>query len=120
MLKARIVEEVAGGGLEPPTVGELRERLGIEDQLLHQLLGLLEAEGSLVAVSPEIYLPAERARELRRRGEEVARKHAPAGVSHFKDVFNVSRKYLIPFLEYLDAEEVTRRTEEGRLPAGEE
>lgn len=119
-LQARLLEAVADGGLEPPTVGELGERLGADDQLLHQLLDLLEADARLVAVSPEIYLSAERARELRREGGEVARRHAPAGVSQFKDVFDVSRKYLIPFLEYLDAEGVTRRTGDGRVPAGEE
>lgn len=118
-LKERLVDAVAAGGLEPPTVSELGDRLEVSDRLLHQLLELLEADGRLVAVGPEIYLPDERARELRRLGGEVAREHGPAGVPHFKDVFGVSRKYLIPFLEYLDAEGVTRRTGEGRVPAGE-
>ena len=119
-LRDRLLEEIEVGGLEPPTVSELGEGLGVEDQLLHQLLDLAEADGELVAVSAEIYLPAERARELQRRGGEVARRHGPAGVSHFKEVFDVSRKYLIPFLEYLDAQGVTRRTGDGRVPAGEE
>lgn len=119
-LRERLVEEVDAGGLEPPTVSDLGDRLDVDAQLLHQLLDLLEAEGRLVAVSPEIYLPADRARELRRQGGEVARRHRPASVTHFKDMFDVSRKYLIPFLEYLDAEGVTRRTGEGRVPAGEE
>jgi selenocysteine-specific elongation factor len=37
------------------------------------------------------------------------------GVSEFKEVAGVSRKYAIPLLEYLDGEGVTRRAGEKRL-----
>jgi selenocysteine-specific elongation factor len=40
---------------------------------------------------------------------------APAPPARFKETFGLSRKYLIPLLEYLDREGVTRRTTEGRV-----
>ena len=36
----------------------------------------------------------------------------------FKETFGLSRKYLIPLLEYMDRTGVTRRTEEGRTLTG--
>jgi selenocysteine-specific elongation factor len=36
-------------------------------------------------------------------------------VPEFKDLFKISRKYAIPFLEYLDRERVTRRTGDKRV-----
>jgi selenocysteine-specific elongation factor len=36
-------------------------------------------------------------------------------VATFKERFDVSRKFAIPLLEYLDRERVTRRVGEGRV-----
>ena len=40
-VRARLLAEIDGGGLEPPMVGELSSRLGVSDELLHDLLRLL-------------------------------------------------------------------------------
>ena len=40
---------------------------------------------------------------------------ATIDVKSFKDAFNVSRKYAIPLLEYLDRERVTRRAGDARI-----
>jgi selenocysteine-specific elongation factor len=36
-------------------------------------------------------------------------------VKTFKDTYNVTRKYAIPLLEYLDRERVTRRVGDARI-----
>lgn len=116
-LREQMLELIREGGLEPPTTDELGERLEMDDRLLHDLLELAVAEGRLVSVSPEIHLTPERAEELIREGVSVLERHDPAAASHFKAALGVTRKFLIPYLQYLDAEGVTRRTEEGRVRA---
>ncbi len=117
-LKRGLLEALEEGGLEPPTVDDLEAELGGDAELLHELLDLLVEEGELVRVDPEIYLPPGRAEELAERGRAVLERTTPAGASDFKEELGVTRKYLIPYLQHLDRQGLTRRTPEGRVPAG--
>lgn len=113
-LKERLWERIAAGGAEPPTVDELAEELPLERDLLNDLLVLLEEEGRIVAVTPELYLTRETLRELEGRARRILEREGVASPASFKESFGVTRKYLIPVLEYLDRTGVTRRTGEGR------
>jgi selenocysteine-specific elongation factor len=111
----RLLREIDGGGLAPPMVDQLRSQLRISDELLHDLLRLLVKGGDLESVSPEIYLSVGSAKQLRAAAERVFRERPVATPTDFKQQFGVTRRYLIPLLEYLDRTRVTRRTEEGRV-----
>lgn len=113
-LKRALLGRIAAGGAEPPTVDELAEGLPVERDLLHDLLVLLEEEGRIVAVTPDLYLTDEVLAELESRARGVLERHGVASPTVFKESFGVTRKYLIPVLEYLDRKGVTRRTGEGR------
>jgi selenocysteine-specific elongation factor len=118
-LRDELRTEIEAGGLEPETVQHLERTLGGDGKLLHDLLDLLVREGQVVAVTPEIHLVPEAEERLRSGARRVLERGTPAGVSAFKDEFDVSRKYLIPYLEYLDDLGITRRTEDGRVPGPE-
>jgi len=107
---------VAGGGLEPPMVDDLAGEVDVGDAALHDLLDLLVGSGDLVSVTPDLYVSPESERELRERALRVLERTTPASASDFKDALNVTRRYLIPYLERLDGLGVTRRTPEGRFP----
>lgn len=111
-------EKIAAAGPEPPTVEELAREAGLDRDLLNDLLILLEEEGAIVALTPEIYLTAEVLAELERRARAVLARYTVAPLAAFKESFGVTRKYLIPLLEHLDRVGVTRRTREGRELAG--
>lgn len=116
-----IRDRIDEGGLEPPMVPDLKDGLGLDERVLHDLLTLLEEAGDLVAVTPELYLSAGWEERLRERAREVLEHHAsPVPVSPFKERLDVSRKYLIPYLEHLDRVGITRRTGDGRRPAAGE
>lgn len=110
-----IVRAVDAGGLEPPMVADLSEHAGGDDALLHDLLGLLVEDERLVGVNPDLYVTPATERLLRERVGEVLARTTPAEASEFKEALSVSRRYLIPYLEYMDARGVTRRTSEGRV-----
>jgi selenocysteine-specific elongation factor len=117
-VRARLLAEIDGGGLEPPMVGELGSRLGVSDELLHDLLRLLTRAGEVENVNPDIYLSARSATRLRDAAARVFEDRLVAAPTDFKRQFGVTRKYLIPLLEHLDRTRVTRRTEEGRVWRG--
>jgi selenocysteine-specific elongation factor len=101
-------------GLAPPSPPELATLLGVDRDVLNDLLRLLVERGEVVRVTPEIFVTREseaRARDLVRSiasGEAVA----PGA---FGQKLGLTRKYLIPLLEHMDRNGVTRRTPEGRV-----
>lgn len=110
----RLVEELERAGREPPSVGELAERLG---ERVRPLLRLLEREGCAVAVEPDRYYSAgavARFADDLRRGMSEPREYSPA---ELREILGVSRKYLIPFLEYCDRSGITERRASGRTLA---
>lgn len=102
-------------GLAPPTVKELAAELGVpSDELLPSLKFLAERE-LLVAVTADLYLAPEALREAKQRVRGVLGRGGAASPSQLREALGVSRKYLIPLLEYLDGSGFTRRTPDGRV-----
>ncbi len=90
-------------GLAVPRVKEL----DIDQELLHALL----RDGRLVRVSDDlVYLPD----ELARLQERLAELAQPFTVAQFRDAFQISRKYAVPLLEWLDDRGVTVRAGDVR------
>jgi selenocysteine-specific elongation factor len=99
-------------GREPPSVGELAGTYGAE---IGAILRLLERRGQIVQVEPDRYYAASALAAVvsdLRRGTETGRAYGP---SELREVLGVSRKYLIPLLEYCDRQAVTIRRESGRI-----
>lgn len=111
----RMVAGVEEAGLEPPTADDLAGEFELDERLLHDLLDLAVDAGRLVRVNAEIYLAPQAEAEVVATGEEVVQHGEPAPASEFKEALGVTRKYLIPYLQYLDRRGITRRTPEGRV-----
>jgi len=110
-LSDAILHEICIGSFEPPSVGELSARFG---GLAPALLRRLERAGSLERVSDDRYYDREALSgmiETMRSRLETARIYSPA---ELREVLGVSRKYLIPFLEFCDRKGVTERSDGGR------
>jgi selenocysteine-specific elongation factor len=113
--KERLLSSIEAAGAEPPTIGELERQM--DRALLHDLLELLVEEGHLVGLNPEMFVATKVVESLVADTRALLREGEVASPTLFKEAFGVSRKYLIPILEYLDREGVTRRTGEGRVLA---
>ncbi|MCK5448394.1 MAG: SelB C-terminal domain-containing protein, partial [Gemmatimonadetes bacterium] len=100
--------------LAPPSPSELATVVGVDRELLNDLLKLLVERSEIVRVTPEMFVTRsaeERARDaIRRIASSVA---VPPG--EFRQALGLTRKHLIPLLEYMDRIGVTRRTPEGRV-----
>ncbi|WP_420634642.1 selenocysteine-specific translation elongation factor [Candidatus Palauibacter sp.] len=116
--RAGLAATIAEAGLQPPLVAELGKQLRLARPVLDDLLRLLQEAGTTKAVTPEFHISVAALDDLEARVRELLVDGVPAAPTRFREVFALSRKYLIPLLEYLDREGVTRRTPEGRVLAG--
>jgi selenocysteine-specific elongation factor len=106
-------------GLEAPETPALARELGIDLARLRELLRHLEREERLVKLAGDWYADAGAlARAERLLVERLGREEAGADTGVFKELFGVTRKYLIPILEYFDRTGLTRREGNRRVLAG--
>jgi selenocysteine-specific elongation factor len=112
LLSAARAAGLAGVDLAHPPAG-----LGADARLLEKMGRSLVAEGAVRRVG-DMVVESGRLEALR----ADVRQRWPAGtrldVAAFKDMTGLSRKYVIPLLEYLDRERVTRRTGADRFVLG--
>jgi selenocysteine-specific elongation factor len=116
-LAAELRAAYAAAGIEPPDTGALAERLDADPRRLRALQQLLERRGEIVKLASDWY--ADAAALARAEAALVDRlgEVGSAETGTFKELFGVSRKYLIPLLEYFDRRGVTRREGNRRVLA---
>jgi selenocysteine-specific elongation factor len=109
-LRDRLAGDLVSAGAEPPSVSELVAHHGPD---VPALLRQLERDGRVTMVEGDRWYDAEAVRRLvgALRAAPGDGVHAPA---ELRDLLGLSRKYLIPFLEYCDRTGVTERHPEGR------
>ena len=109
-LRDRLLEQLRQAGLSPPSVPELTAAHRSND--VRAVLRLMEARGEVLAIHPDLYVDRHiLAAAL--AGVRSGIGPGPLTAGEFKTVLPVSRKYLIPLLEYMDRIGVTKR--EGDL-----
>jgi len=108
----RLLADLRGAGAEPPDVASLTD-------LYHRdpvpILRILERERLVVGVEPGRFYAVEEVQRLVTRlrgGMTEDREYSP---SELREVLGLSRKYLIPFLEYCDRKRITERRVTGRV-----
>jgi selenocysteine-specific elongation factor len=107
------VRALASAGLTPPSQAELAEQLGVEARELAASLQAGQAAGRLVRLPGEDWITTEVAREAVDRVIEIFADRASFTTGELKELLGLTRKYLIPFAEHLDAERITVRDPSG-------
>jgi selenocysteine-specific elongation factor len=108
----RILASLRSAGREPPSVDELASATSAH---AFSILKFQEREGLVVQVAADRFYEAEVLHGMvsaLREGMRADRTFAPQEI---RDMIGVSRKYLIPFLEYCDRTGVTERRADGRV-----
>lgn len=108
-LLVQLVDIFRSAGLQPPSTKECQQQVSKNQAAVPQLLSLAAANGELVEVGPDFYLHSgvdEQARQLLR-----GRLSSSTGltVSEIREILNTSRKYAVPYCEYLDRIGFTER-----------
>jgi selenocysteine-specific elongation factor len=113
-----IVEALRSSEFTPPGTKDLAAGIGINEKNARELLDRLAFRGGVVKVGPDMYFHPDMIEELKRRAIDYLKRHQEMGPSDFKTELNLSRKYLIPLLEYLDQIKLTIRKGDKRVLRG--
>jgi selenocysteine-specific elongation factor len=116
----RLLGTLATLGNEPPTIEELAMSAEVSASELGAVCRVLARAGELVGVETNRYYLPSSVMDLTRRlevGMSAANDYGPA---ELRDLLGLTRKFLIPFLEYCDREGYTIRNELGRRWRGTE
>ena len=112
----RLTSVIRHADREPPNASELAASgVGQTESDVLTLLRLLDRRGVVRQVEPNRFYSAEALRgmtEALRSGMQAGQEYGPA---ELRAVVGVSRKYLIPLLEYFDRVGVTERRGQGRV-----
>ena len=113
----RVVSYIRQAGLTPPSTAELVQVLGITE--LPAVLRLAAGNGQLEPVERDRYYAPEALDRFVATLVEIGREGSITP-GQIRDRLGISRKFLIPLLEWSDARGITVRVEEGRrLGAGQ-
>ncbi|MBI1967498.1 MAG: selenocysteine-specific translation elongation factor [Gemmatimonadetes bacterium] len=114
-LGARLARRLDVARWQVPTVAELERELPGAPVL--GLLMHLTREGGVEQVDQERFVSKAALDEFRRALEATLRELGAATPSQLKDRFGLTRKYLIPLLEWADRRGITRRLGDARTLA---
>jgi selenocysteine-specific elongation factor len=116
-LKDKVVDAYHAAGFQPPDPASFANQAGGNAANLGDLFAVCVAEGFLVHLDGDIYLHADVEADMRRRVAERLASGAGATVAELRDLLGTTRKYAIPFCEYLDRIGVTKRDGDVRTLA---
>jgi len=108
-----ILAAIEAAGLQAPAPDELPEALARRKDLL-DLVHHLARAGRLVPLPQNRYLTPAALDAASRRAREALGQRADLTPADFRDLFGISRKFLIPLLEHFDRTQVTLRSGELR------
>lgn len=109
----RIESAFRAGGFAPPPMADVLKSAIPDPKKARALLETLIKSQRLVRVSEELVFHSEVVAHI--RTSLAAHKGRRFSVPEFKEWTQISRKYAIPLLEYLDHERVTRRDGDTRV-----
>ena len=109
----RLAQRLAEARWQLPTVSELQREFS--DPSVPALLAHLAREGSVERVDQERYALKQALEEFQRAVEETLRELGAATPAQFRDRLGLTRKYLIPLLEWADRRGITSRKGDTRI-----
>ena len=102
------------GGVEPPTVKELSDCLKSPEKELLEHLAVLVREGRAIRAASDLYFAPEPLAALRDRLTAFLKERGEITPSGFRELSGLSRKFMIPVLEYFDSIKLTIRVGDVR------
>lgn len=120
-LRDALLKAHAADPLTPPNLKDVLERLGVSLKEATPVLALLQKEGKLVKIREGLYYDASAVEELKRRVAAWFSLHDDLDPAGFKELSGgLSRKYIIPLMEYFDRERFTIRVGDKRQLRGKQ
>ncbi len=114
-LQGRIEAALGRGGAEPPTVKELCDQLRCGEKELLEHLNILARDGRAVKLKSDVFYAPEPLGEIRGKLISHLKEKGEITPPEFREITGLSRKFMIPLLEFFDQEKVTIRVGDKRV-----
>ncbi len=114
-LREKIALIYRDAGLAPPVTKEVLLRFADRKGPVESVLGVMLKEGSLVKVNEDLLFHKEAIQKLRDDYKQMLIREGKASPVNFKELTGLSRKYVIPLMEYFDMTKLTIRAGEHRI-----
>jgi selenocysteine-specific elongation factor len=113
-IRHKIERAYLESGLQPPYFKELAASVGENPARVEDVLGHMLQEGVLVKVKEGLYFHKDVIERLKARLVSFLTANTQITTPQLKEVTGVTRKYMIPLIEYFDASKVTLRVGDVR------
>jgi selenocysteine-specific elongation factor len=113
-IRNKILEIYGDGGLQPPYFRDVIKELNTTPKHVQDVLMLLVEEGLVIKTKDDLYFDVAAVENLKARLVEFLKSNGEITTPQFKEMTGVSRKYVIPLIEYFDAKNVTLRVGDSR------
>ena len=108
---AALISELEAAPFAPPPLPDLAGRY----QLTPALLQYLTATGRIIRLNDDTIFAAKAYQEAVDRLTRHLQREGKVTVAQARDLLGSSRRYVLPLLEWLDAQKVTRRVGDDRI-----
>ena len=114
IIKEKIFDTYSKNGLTPPTFKQMHEELNIDSKAAKDVLLLLVKEGKIIKAKDDLFFESSAIKTLEKQLYDFLIERDEISAPQFKDMTGLSRKYLIPILEYFDSINFTIRVGDSR------
>ncbi|HEX7534635.1 MAG TPA: selenocysteine-specific translation elongation factor [Syntrophales bacterium] len=114
-LRSKIGETYMDAGLTPPTIKELMEKFAGQRSLAESVINVMLKEGSLLKINEDLYFHKEVLTRLREDYKAILVRDGKATPASMKELTGLSRKFIIPLMEYFDITKLTIRAGDHRI-----
>lgn len=114
-LRKEIADLYIDAGLTPPTVREVMAKFADRTGGVENVLSIMLKEGLLVRVNEDLYYHKDILYNLRETYKNHLVRDGKATPASFKELTGLTRKFIIPLMEYYDVTKLTVRAGDHRI-----
>lgn len=114
-IRSRIYKTYSEASLAPPLLKEVLESFGDSRKKAQDVISVMLKDGNLVKVSEELIYTRENLEQLRKDYQGYLLREGKANPAGFKELTGLSRKFIIPLMEYFDKTRLTIRVGDSRV-----
>ncbi len=102
-------------GLAPPSLTDVVGKFRDQKAKVQSIINLMLKDGDLIKINEELCFAREALEKLRGDYKALLIKDGQVTPASFKDLTSLSRKYIIPLMEYFDMNKLTVRVGDHRI-----
>jgi len=115
LMRQTINKTYSDAGLAPPVLSEVIGKFPDRKKEAQNIINLMLKEGALIKINEELVFAKTVLEKLRQDYKALLIRDGKATPASFKELTGLSRKYIIPLMEYFDTSKLTVRVGDHRI-----